>query len=111
MTLLEINPETCTKQQVQNKTIPVLQKYFIVWFTITYIVLVGNRYIRLKNTFNFVNVLQSVKKSKISGKWLRKSSDAPVGILVTTAGNVGTILSIAVHSGNIPPISLKHYLS
>jgi hypothetical protein len=50
-------------------------------------------------------VLESVKKSKISCKLFRKSSDAPVGTLITIAGNVGTILLITEHSGNIPPIS------
>lgn len=58
-----------------------------------------------EQTFSFVKVLQSVKKSKISCKLFRKSSDAPVGILGTIAGNVGTMLSIAEHSGNIPPMS------
>lgn len=47
----------------------------------------------------------SVKKSKISCKLFRKSSDAPVCTLFTIAGNVGTTLSIAEHSGNMPPTS------
>lgn len=58
-------------------------------------------------TFNFVKVLKSVKKSKISCKLFLKSSDAPVGTLVIVSGNVGTMLPIAEHSGNIPPISLN----
>jgi len=65
----------------------------------------GLKIIILEWTFSFVKVLQSVKKSKISCKLIRKSSDEPVGILVTIVGNVGTMLSIAEHSGNIPPIS------